>query len=86
MDMRQNPSGPGPKPDAKDDDVMDQDHDPMEGKEDKMSGLDLGALERDLLEYQFSDDDDGDDAIFIYVPYEGGNSQLVTSRTSRPGI
>ena len=33
----------------------------MEGKKDKSSGLDLGALERDLLEYQFSeDDDDGD--------------------------
>ena len=56
MDMRQGPSGPGPKPDANDDDVMDQDDDPMEGKEDKTRGLD--ALKRDLLEYQFSEDDD----------------------------
>ena len=58
MDVRQSPSGRGPKPDAKDDDVMDQDYDPMEGKKDNKSGLDLGALERDLLEYQFSEDDD----------------------------
>ena len=35
MDMRQGPSGPGPKPDATDVDVMDQADDPMEGKEDK---------------------------------------------------
>ena len=33
----------------------------MEGKKDKSSGLDLVALERDLLEYQFSEDDDDDD-------------------------
>ena len=32
----------------------------MEGKGDKSNGLDLGALERDLLEYQFSEDDDGE--------------------------
>ena len=30
----------------------------MVGREDKTSGLDLRALERDLLEYQFSEDDD----------------------------
>ena len=60
MDMRQGPSGPGLKPDAKGDNVMDQDDDPMEGKEDKTSGLDFGALERDLLEYQFKEDDDDD--------------------------
>ena len=35
MDMRQGPSGPGPKPDAKDDDVTDQGDDPIEGKEGK---------------------------------------------------
>ena len=58
MDMRQGPSGPEPKPDARYDDAMDQDDDPLQGKEDKTSGLDLGALERDLLEYQFSEDDD----------------------------
>ena len=39
MDMRQSLLGPGPKPDAKDDDVMDQDDDRMERKEDKTSGL-----------------------------------------------
>ena len=58
MDLGQGPSGPGPKPDAKDDDVTDQGDDPMEGKEDKTSRLDFGALERDLLEYQFNEDDD----------------------------
>ena len=43
----------------------------MEGKEDKTSGLDLGALERDLLEYQFSEDDeDGevDDPLLLMTP------------------
>ena len=60
MDMRQGPSVPGPKPDAKDNDVTDQDEDPMEVKEDKTVGLDLDALERDLLEYQFGEDDDDD--------------------------
>ena len=58
MDIHKGPSGPEPKPDASDDDVIDQDDDPMEWKEDKTSGLDLGALEMDLLEYQFSEDDD----------------------------
>ena len=55
MDMRQGSPGPGPRPDTNDDD---QDDKTMEGKKDKSSGLDLGALERDLLEYQFSEDDD----------------------------
>ena len=39
---------------------MDQDDDHTEGKGDKSNGLDLGALERDLLEYQFSEHDDGE--------------------------
>ena len=56
--MRQGPSGPGPRLNINDDDQMDQDDDPMEGKRDMSSGLDLDALERDLLEYQFSEDDD----------------------------
>ena len=60
MDMRQGPSGPGPRPDTNDDEQMDQDYDHMEGKGDKSNGLDLGELERDLLEYQFSEDDDGE--------------------------
>ena len=48
------PSEPGSKPcDANDDDAMDQDDDSIEGKEDKTSGLDFGALERDLLEYHW---------------------------------
>ena len=71
MDMRQGPSGPGPKSDAKDDDVTDQSDDHMEGKEDKRSGLDLGALESDLLEYQFcEDDDDGevDEPLLLMMP------------------
>ena len=37
--------------------LMDQDDDHMKGKGEKSGGLDLGALERDLLEYQFSEDD-----------------------------
>ena len=54
MDMRQ-----GPRPDdTNNDDKEDQNDDPMNGKEEKRSGMDLGALERDLLEYQFSEDDD----------------------------
>ena len=60
MDMRQGPLGPGPKPDTNDDEKMDQEDDHMEGKGEKSNGLDLGALERDLLEYQFSEDDDGE--------------------------
>ena len=59
MDMRQGPSGPKPKPDADDAELMDQDDDHMEGMGEKSCGVDLGALERDLLEYQFSEDDDG---------------------------
>ena len=92
MDMRQGPSGPGPRPDTNYDDQMDQDDDPMEGKKDKSSGLDLGALERDLLEYQFSeDDDDGDvDGHLLsmtpssFIPYEGGASQSVPSGSDGP--
>ena len=59
-DMRQGPSGPKPKPDTNDDEQMDQDDDHMEGKGEKSSEMDLGALERDLLEYQFSEDDNGE--------------------------
>ena len=58
-DMRQDPLGPGPRPDTNDDEQMYQDDDHTEEKGEKSNGLDLGALERDLLEYQFSDDDDG---------------------------
>ena len=57
--MRQGPSGPGPKSDPNDDDLMDQGDDHMEGKGEKSDGMDLGTLERDLLEYQFSQADDG---------------------------
>ena len=65
MDMRQGPSGPKPKPDANVDELMDQDDDDhMRGKGEKPYGEDygedLGALERDLLEYQFSEGDDGE--------------------------
>ena len=70
MDMRQGPSGPKPKPDANDDKLMDQDDDHMEGKGEKSCGEDLGALERDLLEYQFSEDDDGevDGSLLLMTP------------------
>ena len=40
MDMRQGPSGPKPKPDANDDELMDQDDDHMEGKGEKSCGED----------------------------------------------
>ena len=71
MDMRESPSGTGPKPDAKDDDVMDHDDNPIEGENDTTSGLDLGALERDLLVYQFSEDDDDrevDEPLLLMMP------------------
>ena len=60
MDMRQGPSGSKPKPDTDDDERMDQDDDHKEEKTEKSGEMDLGALERDLLEYQFSEDDDGE--------------------------
>ena len=41
MDMRQGPSGPKPKPDANDDQLMGQDDDHMEGKGEKSCGEDL---------------------------------------------
>ena len=60
VDMRQGPSGPKSKPDTNDDERIDQDDDHMEGKREKSGEMDLGALDRDLLEYQFSEDDDGE--------------------------
>ena len=62
IDSRQGPSGPRPKPDAGDDELMDQDDDDkyIEGKTGKPGETDLGALERDLLEYRFSEDNDGE--------------------------
>ena len=60
VDTRPGPSGPKPKPDTNDDERMDQDDDHMERKGEKSGEMDLGALERDLLEYQFSEDDDGE--------------------------
>ena len=60
MDMRQGPSGLGPRPDTNDDVQMDQDGDHMEGKGEKSNGFVLRALVRDLLEYQFSEDDEGE--------------------------
>ena len=60
IDMRQGPLGPGPKQDPNDDELMDQDNDHMEEKGERSGGMDLGALERDLMEYQFSEDDNGE--------------------------
>ena len=59
VDTRQGPSGAKPKPDANDDELMDQDDDDTEGKTGRTGETDLGALERDLLEYRFSEYDDG---------------------------
>ena len=50
-DMRQGPSGPGPEPDTNEDGQMAHDHDHMEERGERSNGLDLGALERDLLDY-----------------------------------
>ena len=59
MNISQGPFAHGPKPeDANRDDAKDQDDDLMNRKEESMSGVYLGALERDLLEYQLSEDDD----------------------------
>ena len=88
-DLRQDPSGPKPKPDANDDEQLDQ----MEGKGEKSSEMDLGALERDLMEYQFSEDDDGEvDGNLLLMtpssfmsPYKGGAGQLIPSGTKKPG-
>ena len=70
MDARQGPSGPGPKPGANDDEQMDQDEDDTRGKTERPSDTDLGALERDLLEYRFSEDDDAevDESILLLTP------------------
>ena len=72
---------------------MAQGDDHTEGKGEKLNGLDLGALERDLLEYQFSEDDDGEvDGnlllmfhIVFHVRYEGGAGQFIPSGSDRPG-
>ena len=70
IDTRQGPSGPKPKPDANDDELMDQDNNDIEGKTEKPGEADLGALERDLLEYRFSEDDDGevDGSLLLMTP------------------
>ena len=62
IDTRRSPSGPKPKPNADDDELMDQDDNDNDigGKTGKPGDTDLGALERDLLEYRFSEDDDGE--------------------------
>ena len=70
IDTRQGPSGPKPKPDADDDELMDQDDDDIGVKTEKPGETDLGALERDLLEYRFSEDDDGevDGSLLLMTP------------------
>ena len=70
VDTRQGPLGPKPKPDANDDELMDQDDDDIRGKTEKPGETDLGALERDLLEYRFNEDDDGevDGTLLLMTP------------------
>ena len=55
--------------DAGDDELMDQDDDD-DDIEGKPGERDLGALERDLLEYRFSEDDDGevDGSLLLMTP------------------
>ena len=71
-DARQGPSEPKPKLDADDDELMDQDDndDGTGSKTEKPGETDLGALERDLLEYRFSEDDDGevDGSLLLMAP------------------
>ena len=71
-DARQGPSGLKPKPDADDDELMDQDDNDDEtgNKTEKPGETDLGALERDLLEYRFSEDDDEevDGSLLLMAP------------------
>ena len=59
--MRQGPSGPGPRPDNGGDANKEnhREDDLKEGKSDIMSDFDLGDLERDLLEYDFNETEDG---------------------------
>ena len=47
IDTRQGPSGPKPKPDANDDELMDQDDDDIGGKTEEPGETDIGALERE---------------------------------------
>ena len=62
-DMRQGPAGPGPKPDDEKNKVANKENqgedDPMEGRSDKVSEVDLGALERDLFEYDCNETEGG---------------------------
>ena len=85
--MRQGASGPGPRPDTNDDEQMDQDDDHLEGKGGKSNELDLGALERDLLQYQLGKlmEVYSDDTIVFHVPYEGSASQFIRSGSDRHG-
>ena len=73
--MRQGPSGHGPRSDhgEKEGDANKENQrndDPMEGKGDKMSEFDLGALERDLLEYDFNEAEGGgaNDMLVLMTP------------------
>ena len=70
IDTRQGTSGLKPKPDANDDELMDQDDNDIGGKTEKPGETDLGALERDLLEHRFSEDDDGevDGSLLLMTP------------------
>ena len=70
VDTRQGLSGPKPKPDAIDDELMDQDDDDIRVKTERQGETDLGALERDLLEYRISEDDNGevDGSLLLMTP------------------
>ena len=64
VDMRQGPPGPGPRLDhgGNEGDANKENQrndDPMECKGDRMSEFDLGALKRDLLEYDFNETEGG---------------------------
>ena len=72
FDARELAGGKMSKPDADDDELMDQDDNDDEtgSKTEKPGETDLGALERDLLEYRFSEDDDGevDGSLLLMAP------------------
>ena len=69
VDMRQGPDKPDDEgKDQKTNKKNQGEDNPMEGKGDKVSEVDLGAPERDLLEYDFNEaEDDGADKTLMLI-------------------
>ena len=86
IDTRQGPSGPKPKLDANDDELMDQNDNDIGEKTEKPGETDIGDLERDLLEYRFSEDDDGevDGSLLLMTPLSFMSPTKEASADSSP--